>query len=246
MNPQEESNMEPNNLPDTLANIRHINTYTTPPGYFDNLADEVISKIKLPATEAPFSLPPVQYFDGLADSILQKIKKENAIPVLTEVQKELEETEPLLNSIPKVNVYSVPQGYFDTFSVDLPSIKQPASVVPLRHPAVWIKYAAAAVIAGIIATGAWLFINGNNGASQSLYTFTTNYKQQLANVPDSEISEYLDNPSPDADILSASQDINVTDTKSFLRELLNNVSDKELQNYIKENDKGDEKYIKGI
>ena len=67
--------MEPNELPDFLTSIRHINTYKVPPYYFDALADDILSKVHLPIPSVmPLSVPPAGYFDGLADNILQKIK----------------------------------------------------------------------------------------------------------------------------------------------------------------------------
>ncbi len=109
--------MEPIELPDELVNIRHTNIYKTPDGYFTNLADEIISKIHVPvSSKTPFSEPPANYFADLPDTILHKIKREEAV-AHTEVEKELHHIEPLLTDIPKRNVYTVPEGYFNNFTV---------------------------------------------------------------------------------------------------------------------------------
>ncbi len=248
MNFKEEDNMEPNELPDNLNSIRYLNTYKTPPGYFDNLADEIISQISLPInSKIPFSSPSVNYFDGLADSILSKIKAGNSSS-RNEVEKELEEIEPLLARIPKKNVYSVPDNYFDSFTVQVPAIQTLAPVRQLNRPARWITYVAAAVVTGIVATGVIFFANNNTGGVNSGVGYKINYEQVLAKVSDNEISDYLDkNTPPDTDFASTSQDgSTVTDSEGLFKTLLNNVSDNQIQDYLQENSDGDEKDIKGI
>ncbi|MDQ2752659.1 MAG: hypothetical protein M3R72_06510, partial [Bacteroidota bacterium] len=98
--------MEPIELPDELVSIRHKNTYKIPSGYFTNLADDIISKIHLPlSSNTPFLAPPADYFDNLADTLLLRIKNEKAV-AKTEVEKELQDIEPLLTGIRNTNVYT--------------------------------------------------------------------------------------------------------------------------------------------
>ena len=235
----EENYMEPNELPDELVNIRYINIYTAPANYFDELAEDIIGKVHLPLlADAPLSVPPSGYFDNLPAAILQKIKN---IPVQNDVQKELEEIEPLLTTISKANVYRVPDGYFDSFEVMLPVTKKPVSVIKMRRSKTWMSYAAAAVVTGIIAISIIFFTEQKHDGDG------TNYTQALAKVTDNDLSDYLDQTSQDADIISATQDDNEKiDGESLFKLMLNNVSDNELENYLNENNDGDEKNIKGI
>ena len=240
----EEDYMEPNELPNELASIRHINTYKVPPHFFAELADEIIGQIHLPlAATVPFQAPTAEYFDGLATSILSKIDNQSATLLQNEVQKELEETEPLLARIPKVNVYRVPDNYFDTFTVSV-TINKPAIVRKLNRRASWITYAAAAVIIGIIAIGILFLINNN----RALQNDTNSYAKALSRVSDRELVNYLETIPSDADFIPVSIEggSTVTDSESLLKSWLNNVSDNEIQNYLKENSEGDEKDIKGI
>ena len=116
------NDMETNELPDDLANIRYIKTYAVPASYFAGLADDIMGKVNLPlVSKLPFSPPPANYFTNLADAVLLKIK--NAPPTESEVQKELNKLEPLLTYVPKTNVYRAPQGYFDFFTVQIPAAK---------------------------------------------------------------------------------------------------------------------------
>ncbi len=235
----EETNMEPNELPDELANIRRINTYTAPADYFDGLAEDIMAKVHLPlVTDMPLSAPPSNYFDGLADAVLARVKNASA---QSEVQKELEDIEPLLNLVSKRNVYQVPEGYFDSFTMTIPVVKKSAAVVKMNRTKTWFSYAVAAVVAGAIALGVILFANQEGSPIQK------NYTQALAKVSDEDLSDYLDNTAQDIDVLPAAQEENgVIDGESLFKLMLNNVSDNELENYLNENDDSDEKNIKGI
>jgi len=86
----------------------------------------------------------------------------------------------------------------------------------------------------------FFFVENNRKANNN------NYTQAVAKVSDSELSDYLDQTSPDADIIPVSQDDNITNGESIFKVLLNNVSDNELEDYLNENNDSDEKNIKGI
>ena len=224
--------MEPTELPDELANIRHISTYKTPPDYFTNLADEIIGKVNLPlGANMPFSAPSPNYFANLADAILSKIKTEHAI-LKSDIQKELHQIEPLLTQISKTNVYRVPQGYFENFTVSVPAIKKPGRLVKMRRSAKWFSSAAAAVITGVIAVSIIFSVrdNSNTGVNGS------NDSQVLSTLSDSEISNYLLTTAPEPDVTLPSQDGNNAADDGKFKTLLDNVSDNEIQNYLIENE----------
>lgn len=97
-----------------VATISNRNVYSVPAGYFDALADKVLADVQTlnqPAIPAPYNVPE-GYFDTLASSILKKIKEEDNNNVL-QVQEELDQLAPLLNSIGKTAPFNVPVGYFD-------------------------------------------------------------------------------------------------------------------------------------
>ena len=238
--------MEPNELPDELTGIRHINTYKAPPNYFAELSDIILSVVQLPlSAKSPYPAPPAGYFDGLATSILSKIIVQNPVSEPYEVQRELEEIEPLLAGIPRVNVYRAPDNYFDSFTVPV-AIKKPATIKKINRSANWLRYAAAAVVIGIIAIGI-LFLINNNGASQNESIFTGSYAKALSKVSDRDLVNYLENIPSDADFTPVSQEGNSgINSESLFKSWLNNVSDNEIQNYLKENGEGNEKDIKGI
>ena len=79
-----------------VANAGKQNAYSIPDGYFDSLAESVLSCIKL--TEIKYSNPfsiPDDYFDSLADSVINRIR---------------------LEEVKLLNPYSVPEGYFESLS----------------------------------------------------------------------------------------------------------------------------------
>jgi hypothetical protein len=228
--------MEPNELPDYLASIRHINTYKAPPQYFDTLAEDILDKVHVPmAAEIPFSAPPAGYFDGLVDNILQKIKSAPK----SDVQQELEEVDSFLASVSKTNPYTVPQGYFETFSLPLETKEEKAPLIKMsRRPARWITYAAAAVVTGIVATGVIMFTGKDDSVPPQ------NVTAALAKVSDNDLADYLDNASADIDVTPVSNTNLGSD--GLYKQLLNNVSDNDIQQYLNQNEDGNETNNTGI
>src|SRR4051812_12196226 len=95
-----------------LPNIENGNCYRVPDNYFEGFADEVMSKIHLPSTQLPYTTPAPTYFEGLAGTILNRIKSGGTIvEENNEVTRELTALSPLVASIKKVNVYTVPANY---------------------------------------------------------------------------------------------------------------------------------------
>src|SRR3954453_2570300 len=111
----------------SLAQIGNENCYRVPEGYFEGFAEEVMSKLHLPFTQLPYTPPAPNYFEGLAGTILSKIKSNGTIVEAdNEVAMELKTLSPLLASVKKVNVYTVPANYFANFRVAIPATKKKA------------------------------------------------------------------------------------------------------------------------
>lgn len=239
--------MEPNELPEELLNLRQTKTFTIPAGYFENLADDILSKVNLPlSATVPLSAPPANYFEGFADSVLSKIKNNTPVQVVNEVQEELKEMDPFLASLAKTNVYTVPDNYFETLHFAPPVVKKVAPVKRIFLSSPWFSSAAAAVVTGIIATSIFFYSNGGDTLQPQSGT-SYSYSQKLSQIPDSQISDYLSSAPHDFDVLPASQEgAKTMDSESIYKALLNNVSDNEIQNYLNENESGNEKNIKGI
>jgi major membrane immunogen (membrane-anchored lipoprotein) len=143
-----------------LAKMDKTNPFSVPEGYFQQLSDNILEKtIYLPSFgNAPVSKPdvPEGYFENLATSILQKIKaKAEETPA-----EELKNLSPLLYSLKSEQVFTVPNGYFEGFAdtvVSRINTRQQAKVVSFASRTRLIfKYAAAAVITGLVAVGSFL------------------------------------------------------------------------------------------
>lgn len=131
-----------------------------------------------------FSVPDSNYFDDLAGSILMRIKSSQH-----EQTVELDKIAPTLSKVSKQNIYAVPANYFETFNVNIPTEKPLTKVVNIRKVNIIIKYAVAAVVAGIIFTGSFLFKHHDN-SNQAVSP--ENVASAIKNISDDELSEYAD------------------------------------------------------
>lgn len=116
-------------------------------------------------TAMPYQVP-AQYFEELHGIIRASIEKEG-------VYMELESVAPLLNTIPKTNVY-----------------QQPVTV-PKKSTYHFTKWALAAVFIGVVAVGAYIF---NNKPQNFDYTAYMNVDQTklLQTISDSTLLSYMD------------------------------------------------------
>ncbi len=167
-------------LNSSLANLSQQNVYSVPNGYFDGLAAEVMNRIRsieaAVTEEQEYSSEllntisnknPYQvltgYFEGLADNILKTIKANENHQTAKE---EIAELSPLLSGLKKEMPYSVPAGYFETLSDNIIATEnKPASKVVSFGARKWIRYAAAAVITGVIFMAGFLYIGNNNNTA---------------------------------------------------------------------------------
>lgn len=72
-----------------------------------------------------------------------------------EIIQELDQVAPLLNTIAKKPVQTLPEGYFENFQVQI----EEAPVVQMNHKRKWFTLAAAAVVIGILVIGGFELVN---------------------------------------------------------------------------------------
>ncbi len=236
-------------LKSNLVNLVPQNIYTVPEGYFENLPGKVMNRIKAMdavqaseeltflspvlntiSKEMPYTLPR-GYFDGLEEKLMQSVRDSNDYQTAKE---ELVTLSPLLSGLTKQAPYQVPNGYFETLSANrskelaIESNKPKTRVISLTYRR-WFRFAAAAVITGVVALGAVLYISGINPkepGGQALAKFTQDVKK-LNDTQKNNLIEYIDGgltPNQDMAIMTPE---NTTDIK----ELLKGVSDKELKDF---------------
>lgn len=222
-----------------LADLEHINPYTLPDGYFEALPDRITEKILLTAGLQPgfsntncYQLPG-GYFDNLSDTILSAIKMGERA---NEVNAELASVAPLLNTISKKQVYNVPEGYFDReiSGSSLQSKKKDAGVFNIRSVRKWMQYAAAAVVAGVLITGAFLYTDSSENFIEYEKYNQVDIPSALDQVSEEELLRYLDSPEHTAIMPS----VNLSSSEAELFDMnssMQTISDEELKQYLKDN-----------
>lgn len=223
-----------------MERIELINPFTVPAGYFDVLANAIIKRIHAADDLMPALVNtnayqvPSGYFDGLANDILSKVKQPNTTS--NEIKAELEEIAPLLNMISKEEIYNVPIGYFEQGQCISSVVRQKkeAGVVRLKTARRWMQYAAAAVVAGILVTGAFLFTDNNSYLEYEKFNHL-DVSSGLNKVSEDELVKYLNSPehyvatTPESTISAGEETL--SDVKTNIQLL----SDEELDQYLKEN-----------
>ena len=134
----------------------------------------------------------------------------------------------------KKNPFSVPDGYFSTFEEQLKKstlpveIPEPAKVIRMSVTRQVWKLSVAAMIAGIIGITAWFFYQQNASVvSPSI----VNVKSELPKVSEEEMNDFLlsvpEMPATETPQVAGLENLVIED-------MLKDVQDGELQDYIKE------------
>jgi hypothetical protein len=224
-----------------------------PAGYFNNLSDLILDKIKkqetdelqLPAVfstikkDQPFRVPD-NYFEILAGSVLNRIKS----------MEEQEKLPVMLDNLKGINPFTVNENYFEELSGNiLRKVKQQPGAkiiaMPKRFPI--LRYAAAAVITGALALGIYKYSNQTpvNNISSNLIAaeipdpiietgITMNdqkFNETLNNLSADAIVNYLQKNSSEADIAVLSSNLeenSLPNEEDYLSD------DKTLDNFLKQ------------
>lgn len=204
--------------------------FTVPANYFNNLHIAILNAIDAKNLEhytIPYQVP-IGYFDNLSSSTLNKIAIHNNLA--NDIDSELQEIAPLLATISKTNIYTVPTGYFKALQINN-ALQQPiAKVVSLKNINSWIKYAVAVCMIGVMVTSIYLFTN-----KKTTVNYTASQKIDVTNsmsaVSSDELVNYLDmiNGYSNNEIVNI-QDVNMPDTQEHIK----NISDEDLKQYLNE------------
>lgn len=228
-----------------LAGMEKTHVFSIPEGYFDLITVALLKRIN---TDSEFKTNkltvPEGYFENLSTTILNKIRSVNANPA-----DELRSLSPMLYSIQNENVFEVPAGYFRNLEyeiLDKVIIKPEAKVVQLKkRDSIW-KYAAAAVVTGVIGLSSLMMFNTSKetvididketqlAVSASIKTAAQFKNEQqintaIASLSDDEIIKYLERTGTDVDTEILATGIDETDLPSAKDYLLD---DKTLDTYL--------------
>lgn len=189
-----------------LAAMEKVNVFIVPDGYFSDLDKRILTTVFIYRDEKNnFQKVPEGYFDSLPGRILSKIKGEKN----ESATEEIKALSPALFYLKEENTFAVPENYFDNLSDRiLAKINEKETKVISISSGKWWKYAAAAVVAGVIAISSLQIFYHNSGSnSKEVITVSANipdyiqessqYKtpeklnQGIASLSDDEIVNYL-------------------------------------------------------
>ena len=225
---------ELNELGSSLPLEKGSELYSVPMGYFEGFAQSVVQKLKtdsLSSSEeleeiAPFlaSLPkkmpfsvPNSYFSETTEGLSDWVKEES-LPQFLKTGKQMP--------------FSVPDGYFESLpGIILKKVNpREAKVIPISSSRKWMRYAVAAMIAGIIAVSSILYFGNNNQAIDPASESHEWVATKLKNVPNKELDEFLNATYINS---SALANTNAPD-KTEVRKLLKDISDSEINKFLEE------------
>jgi len=241
--------LELRELQSSLAEAGSQNVYLVPAGYFDNLAEIVLNRIKaLDTTDAaeelsylspllsgiskkmPYEVP-ANFFDSLGEKVIGSIDEHAS------AAEELEELSPLLSGLKKEMPYSVPKGYFEQLSntADTKEVKPVVKVVLMARQK-WFRYAAAAVVLGIIAVGSLMIFNKQttNGDSEKVVT------KMLKKVSTEEINSFvqLTDEAIPGDMAKVDPKTMMKE-KNDIQELIKDIPEKEIESFLNDTQAGE-------
>ena len=233
-------------LNSTLGQLNPENLYKVPDGYFVDLPEVVLRRIKAmnaenPKEEMNYLSPALAnisrilpysvstgYFEGLEEKMMQHIRKSSDYQTPLE---ELESISPFLGGLKKQNPYTVPTGYFDTVSKRKPTTKI-ISITSRR----WFRYAAAAIVIGIVSIAAIFYINGKTIRPADENKAWAKIENKVKNLSDKEIKDFVE--FSDAGLTTGETAGLQPVKKEEIRELLINISDTELKEFLEQTSDG--------
>lgn len=205
-----------------VAAISNENVFQAPRGYFEDLPEKILSIVKAGKTR-----------DGLS------------------AREEIEQLSPIIAALKNKQVQTVPPDYFSTLphiiTAKISQTKKEAPVISMDtgRKKKWLSYAAAALITGIIGTGALLLMNNDHNNRIAMNKDTQSISTLLPDVPDVDLAAYL-SAAPETSewiIDNADTDTDTEDMAFFkmddahLRNELKGISDEVLRSY--------EEYLQG-
>lgn len=231
---------ELNSISKVVGDITKNNVYTTPVGYFENLSTQILALVTkeengyLSNVKMPFSIPQ-GYFENLTNTIVAKAK---AASGSTEIEEELKSIAPLLNTINKSNIYKVPPNYFDDLFINTKEQGKVRSLFSGGNKV--IKYAAAAIVIGIMVIGGILFFNREQNYPMVANSYTP---EQIKHLSNEEIIEFLKVNASPADVI-ANAGSEMAGQEEDIKSSLKQMSDQEIKQYLQENAEPEELHSK--
>lgn len=229
-------------LQSSLVTISSSNLYYVPGNYFEELAGEIMARIKAMESEStreelsassllihikrtmPYQAP-AGYFDSLEEKLMQGVLQSEQNLSAAE---ELESLSPLLSSLKKEVPYSVPADYFQSLNETSSKAVEPAKakVISLTNRK-WFRYASAAIVTGFIALGGFVFL-GNNKSIDIDENPHGWVESNVKKVSTDELNDFIDLTDEAAPVIASNSG------NDDVKELMKNVSDEAIQDFLNE------------
>ncbi len=227
-----------------VATIPFLNVFMVDQDYFNTLQPVVMAKINAEKTDTfqqNFTVPD-GYFENLSENIFKRIRSSE-----NEVALELAYISPLIAGISNKEIYIAPIGYFDRLTFIGKPKTQPAKIVRISRARSVFKYAAAAVITGLLGISIINITDNKTTGPQEVKSGHTpsilkdadaiikagSFDETLQTVSDKEIEKYLQQNGQD---VNAALVASSTDEADKLPEAADYLLDENvLENYLKEN-----------
>lgn len=238
---------ELNELGSSLPKETPLNIYTVPNGYFDGLAQQVMNRIKLLESEntkeelnllspmlasiskeMPYTVP-AGYFDNLEEKLMHSVREASDYQTANE---EINTLSPLLGGLNKQMPFSLPQNYFETLAGNISNKldnKTETKVVSISSRK-WLRYAAAAVVTGVIAFAGFLYLNTkfNSDPSRSFAKFEKKLNKEIKKTSDKELNDFIQSTG-----LTGEEKVQAN-AKEEVKDMLKDVSETELKKFLEE------------
>ena len=226
-----------------------VTSASVPDGYFEGLADVIMNRIKSEVNAASeesavlagigktnvFTVPE-GYFEQLPATVMAMVKDSS-------VAEETSFISPLVAGIGKKNVFTVPEGYFENFSVNGTTEQSGARVVKMAPRTNMWRYAAAAVVTGVMAISGYFILNNKQTPALTadvakvveqgeVILKTNSFDKEMSTVSDADIVAYLESAGQDVDaalVASLTDDVkSLPDATDYI------IDDKTLDNMLNE------------
>jgi hypothetical protein len=224
-------------LSSSLASTPRQDGYTVPDGYFSGLAAEILQRIKAEEASSPAAelahLSPL--LAGLSkkqvytvpDGYFAELDPSFAWLSDEDAKEETARLSSLLGGLSRTSPFSLPDGYLDQ-PVIIPSEEKVTAPVVTMKPKKWRGLAIAASVAALITLSISLWIKQHKsdpGTDSQSYAWV---EKSLKKVSTDDISRFVDLTSP------SGQDLATAGAPDDIKGLLKNVSDKEIQDFLKD------------
>ena len=182
----------------------------------------------------PYQVPE-GYLEAFPHQMLEEVNKTSRGYNIQNAGEEITAISPLLAGLKNKQAFSVPDGYFEQLAntVSAEVTNKTHTIAPVFNMGSgnrkWMRYAAAAIVTGVIGISAFFFINRHSPVSEPVAQNNSSVSGSgLKDISDTILSDYL------ADIPENQNTIVDSADAAFYNTAFIDISDKDLANMIRE------------